>query len=158
MIGDFTLLYGNDCKMNKAVALAQILFDDGKYANSDDDRTCEEKGIGYYQIRIENGFDAIENKKNGFVEILTYEKEEFIIIEVKDNGCGISEENKSKIFNPFFTTKPTGTGLGLSLVYKIIMAIGGEMEFKSKKGAGTSFYIKFNKNKLSSKLLLTKQQ
>ena len=107
---------------------------------------------------VKNGFDAIENKKNGFVEILTYEREEFIIIEVKDNGCGISEENKSKIFNPFFTTKPTGTGLGLSLVYKIIMAIGGEMEFKSKKGAGTSFYIKFNKNKLSSKLLLTKQQ
>ena len=66
-----------------------------------------------------------------------------IRISVSDNGPGIPDEIKEKIFQPFFTTKPTGqgTGLGLSLSYDIIKAHGGEINLKSEKGRGTEFLI-----------------
>ena len=62
---------------------------------------------------------------------------------VRDNGSGISSEDRKKIFSPFFTTKPVGqgTGLGLSVCYGIISKMGGIMEVDSEKGAGTTFYI-----------------
>ena len=66
-------------------------------------------------------------------------------ITVKDNGSGISEENLEKIFQPFFTTKPTGkgTGLGLSLAYDIVVkGHGGTIECESLEGEGTTFIIK----------------
>ncbi len=66
-----------------------------------------------------------------------------IIISVRDNGNGISENNRNKIFQPFFTTKPTGegTGLGLSLSYDIIKAHGGEIRVESKEGEGSIFTV-----------------
>jgi two-component system, NtrC family, sensor kinase len=66
-----------------------------------------------------------------------------IEISVKDNGNGIPEEIKDKIFQPFFTTKPTGqgTGLGLSLAYDIVKAHGGEIRLESKENEGTEFTI-----------------
>jgi signal transduction histidine kinase len=64
-------------------------------------------------------------------------------IAVKDNGSGIPAQIKDKIFQPFFTTKPTGqgTGLGLSLSYDIIKAHGGELRMESKEGEGSEFVI-----------------
>lgn len=66
-----------------------------------------------------------------------------IIIFVRDNGMGIPDNVKEKIFQPFFTTKPTGqgTGLGLSLSYDIIKAHGGELTFETAEGEGTTFRI-----------------
>lgn len=66
-----------------------------------------------------------------------------IQISVSDNGTGIPEAVKAKIFQPFFTTKPTGqgTGLGLSLSYDIVMAHGGDIQVESKEGEGTTFII-----------------
>lgn len=65
-------------------------------------------------------------------------------IKVRDNGDGIPEGLKDKIFQPFFTTKPTGkgTGLGLSLSYDIIKAHGGELSINTEKGGGAEFIIK----------------
>ncbi|MFN8355031.1 MAG: ATP-binding protein [Spirosomataceae bacterium] len=68
-----------------------------------------------------------------------------VIIRVKDNGTGIPKENLAKIFQPFFTTKPTGegTGLGLSLAYDIVTkGHGGTIEVESVEGEGTTFIIK----------------
>jgi len=64
-------------------------------------------------------------------------------IAVKDNGNGIPEKLKEKIFQPFFTTIPTcqGTGLGLSLAYDIVRAHGGEIKVKTKEGEGSEFII-----------------
>jgi signal transduction histidine kinase len=64
-------------------------------------------------------------------------------IRVKDNGLGIPSEIKDKIFQPFFTTKPTGsgTGLGLSLAYDIVKAHGGEINVETKERVGTEFII-----------------
>ena len=66
-----------------------------------------------------------------------------IVISVKDNGNGIPDSIKEKIFQPFFTTKPTGsgTGLGLSLSYDIVKAHGGELKVETKEGKGTEFII-----------------
>ena len=64
-------------------------------------------------------------------------------IKVSDNGPGISNNIADKIFQPFFTTKPTGqgTGLGLSLAYDIVKAQGGEISVESRKGGGTAFIV-----------------
>jgi signal transduction histidine kinase len=66
-----------------------------------------------------------------------------IVISIKDNGTGMPEAVKAKIFQPFFTTKPAGqgTGLGLSLSYDIIKAHGGELKVESKEGEYTEFII-----------------
>ena len=66
-----------------------------------------------------------------------------VLISVKDNGNGIRDSIKDKIFQPFFTTKPTGqgTGLGLSLAYDIVKAHGGEIKVETKEGAGSQFII-----------------
>jgi len=66
-----------------------------------------------------------------------------VLISVKDNGPGIPQKILDKIFQPFFTTKPTGkgTGLGLSLSYDIVKAHGGEIKVESKEGEGTEFII-----------------
>lgn len=67
----------------------------------------------------------------------------WVQISITDNGSGISEAIKDKIFQPFFTTKPTGqgTGLGLSISYDIIKAHGGEIRVESEEGIGTDFII-----------------
>jgi len=102
---------------------------------------------------INNAFYACnERNKNGLnsgykptVEVFTKRLNEEILIQIKDNGMGISNENLEKIFQPFFTTKPTGkgTGLGLSLAYDIITkGHGGSMEVESEQEVGTTFTIK----------------
>ena len=70
-------------------------------------------------------------------------------IKVKDNGNGVPQKVLDKIFQPFFTTKPTGqgTGLGLSLAYDIIKAHGGEMKVESKEGEGAEFIVQLPLNK-----------
>ena len=67
---------------------------------------------------------------------------------VEDNGNGIPQKLIDKIFQPFFTTKPTGqgTGLGLSLSYDIIQAHGGKLLVESKEGIGTKFVVLLNRN------------
>jgi len=62
---------------------------------------------------------------------------------VKDNGNGIPQKISEKIFQPFFTTKPTGqgTGLGLSLAYDIVKAHGGEIRVATKEGEGSEFIV-----------------
>ena len=66
-----------------------------------------------------------------------------VIITISDNGLGIPDDIKEKIFQPFFTTKPTGqgTGLGLSLAYDIVKAHGGELTVESTEGEGSEFRI-----------------
>jgi signal transduction histidine kinase/ligand-binding sensor domain-containing protein len=77
------------------------------------------------------------------VWVSTQQLQDKILISVKDNGPGIPEAIKEKIFQPFFTTKPTGqgTGLGLSLSYDIVKAHGGELKVQTKEGEGSEFII-----------------
>ena len=92
-----------------------------------------------------NAFYAVNESKKPKVIVSTKTLENSIEIKVQDNGKGIPENIKSKIFQPFFTTKPTGegTGLGLSLSYDIITkGHGGTLEVVSVKGEGAEFIVK----------------
>ncbi len=77
------------------------------------------------------------------VSVSTKKVDGKVEIHVKDNGNGIPQKVVDKIFQPFFTTKPTGqgTGLGLSLSYDIIKAHGGEIKVETKEGEGSEFII-----------------
>jgi signal transduction histidine kinase len=77
------------------------------------------------------------------VSVSTKKVGDKVEIKVRDNGNGIPQKIVDKIFQPFFTTKPTGqgTGLGLSLSYDIIKAHGGEIKVETKEGEGSEFII-----------------
>jgi signal transduction histidine kinase len=101
---------------------------------------------------ITNAFHAVrerslqEESANGYqptVIVKTKKRDDHIVVEVKDNGSGMSNEIKNKIFQPFFTTKPTGegTGLGLSMSFDIIKLHGGKITVDSIEGRGTSFIV-----------------
>ncbi len=77
------------------------------------------------------------------ISVSTKKINDKVEIRVKDNGDGIPNNIVNKIFQPFFTTKPTGqgTGLGLSLAYDIVKAHGGELKVETKEGEGTEFII-----------------
>jgi two-component system NtrC family sensor kinase len=98
-----------------------------------------------------NAFYAIAEKKeqqgesfDPMVSVSTKKMNDKMEITVKDNGNGIPQKVIDKIFQPFFTTKPTGqgTGLGLSLSYDIIKAHGGEIKVETKEGEGSEFIIR----------------
>jgi signal transduction histidine kinase len=77
------------------------------------------------------------------VIVSTKKRNDKVEIRVADNGNGIPQNIVDKIFQPFFTTKPTGqgTGLGLSLSYDIIKAHGGELKVETRDGGGAAFII-----------------
>jgi signal transduction histidine kinase len=99
---------------------------------------------------ITNAFYIVDEKAKSGIEnyeptvaVSTKKIADKVIISVKDNGNGIPPKVIDKIFQPFFTTKPTGqgTGLGLSLSYDIVKAHGGEIKVETKHGEGTEFII-----------------
>lgn len=83
--------------------------------------------------------------------VATERSEEVIIVSVKDNGTGMGEETRSRMFNPFFTTWPTGrnTGLGLSLVWDIVREHGGTIEAESEPGEGTEITLHLPESRYS---------
>lgn len=97
---------------------------------------------------INNAFYVVDEKKKSGIEnyqptvlVTTKKMADKISISVKDNGNGIPQKILDKIFQPFFTTKPTGqgTGLGLSLAYDIVKAHGGELRVNTKDNEGSEF-------------------
>jgi signal transduction histidine kinase len=94
---------------------------------------------------IKNAIQAIPMHNAGIIEIQLKEEDKKVVIAVRDNGTGISEEMKDKIFVPNFTTKSTGTGLGLAMVKQIIESHDGQISFESEPG-NTVFTIRLPKN------------
>ena len=99
---------------------------------------------------ITNAFYAVDEKKKSGIEnyeptvsVSTKKINDKVFVSVKDNGNGIPQKVLDKIFQPFFTTKPTGqgTGLGLSLAYDIVKTHGGELKVETKEGEGSEFII-----------------
>lgn len=91
---------------------------------------------------LRNAFEATPPGKKVTLHLLSDGKECFLA--VKDEGKGISEEEKRRLFTPFFTTKSHGTGLGLVEAHKAITALGGKITVDSKKGEGATFTIRLN--------------
>ena len=94
---------------------------------------------------IKNATQAIGNKPDGKIEVGLKNTETSFIINVKDNGKGIKDEDKERIFLPNFTTKSGGSGVGLSLSYSIVQAAGGSITFESTEGEGAEFVIELPK-------------
>ena len=91
-----------------------------------------------------NGLQAMEfssSKKELKVFVHRDANTGMVVIEVQDTGCGIPQENLDKVLDPYYTTKPEGTGLGLALVYKIIDEHNGTITFFSKEGEGTTVTV-----------------
>ena len=95
---------------------------------------------------VKNAVQAIGSKAKGRIDVSLKDKEKAFVISVKDNGKGIKEEDKDRIFLPNFTTKSGGSGVGLSLTYNIVQAAGGTITFESREGEGAEFIIELPKN------------
>ncbi|MBK7504352.1 MAG: GHKL domain-containing protein [Bacteroidetes bacterium] len=90
---------------------------------------------------LKNAIQAIPEDRIGFIEIDLSTKDNFYKISIKDNGVGISNDQKDRIFVPNFTTKNSGSGLGLAMSKNIIEKIGGSISFVSAENEGTIFTI-----------------
>ncbi|MFY0629053.1 MAG: GHKL domain-containing protein [Flavobacteriaceae bacterium] len=90
---------------------------------------------------ITNANQAAEEKENPKIEVRVSSREDKIVIEVSDNGKGIKKEVEHLIFEPKFTTKSSGMGLGLPMIKNIIEAYAGSINFTSKEGEGTVFTV-----------------
>ena len=94
---------------------------------------------------IKNAIQAIGKKEDGNILIKIKDVKEYYNIEISDNGCGIRDEEKKKIFMPNFTTKSSGMGVGLSIVYDILETLESTISFESEVGKGTIFTINIKK-------------
>lgn len=95
---------------------------------------------------IKNAIQATKGIDLPKIEVKVSSKDEKVVIEVKDNGKGINEEVKDLIFEPKFTTKTSGMGLGLPMIKNIIEAYEGSINFTSEEGKGTTFTVILPKN------------
>ncbi|MNI44313.1 Sporulation kinase E [compost metagenome] len=105
---------------------------------------CDETQIKQVILNIcKNAVESMDKVLNPTLKISTGLDEECkeVFINISDNGTGIDEETIKKIGTPFFTTKKTGTGLGLNACYQIIKEHEGRIEIQSKLGVGTTFKI-----------------
>lgn len=134
-----------------AAAVDRLTLKQIKLKLSYPDTPCYVKGdIGKLKIAflniIINAIEAIDNDK-GELSILLTCNEESNVVEITDNGCGIPAENLSRLFEPFFTSKRNGIGLGLASTLNILQAHNATVEVKSKVNAGTTFVLTFNHEK-----------
>lgn len=125
----------------------------------DANNTYEISGFGLqleqaFSILLTNACDAISerypdpDRKLGVLRVEISEQDNTVLVKLTDNGTGMERETLSKIFTPYFTTKPQGVGdgLGLPLCLAIIDRHGGKMEVESEKNVGTTFTVKLPKN------------
>ena len=91
---------------------------------------------------LKNAVQSIAEGSSGMIDVEVKYENGNVIISVKDNGIGIAESEKEKIFRPNFTTKSSGMGLGLAMVHNIVENSGGKIWFTSTQGKGSTFYVK----------------
>ena len=94
---------------------------------------------------VKNAIQAMPKEVDPKIEVKVKEENNDVIILVSDNGLGISNDNKNKIFEPKFTTKSSGMGLGLPIIKNIVETYGGSITFTSVEGKGTTFKVRFPK-------------
>jgi two-component system nitrogen regulation sensor histidine kinase NtrY len=106
----------------------------------------KEQMLRVFNNLIKNGIQAVEDGTKPKISIGLLRDGTELITSVKDNGSGISENLKDKIFVPNFTTKSSGMGLGLAMVKNIIESINGKIYFTSESGQGTTFFVSFSED------------
>lgn len=154
MFSDFAK--SNIRKMDKVELLAIIKSTIALYKNYDhvqfsinheedtyDTKAIEKDLIRVFNNLIKNSVQSLEKKEGGEINISISRTASFIEVQITDNGKGISDDFKAKVFQPYFTTKSGGTGLGLAIVKNIMNETGGNISFESSE-EGTTFFLKFN--------------
>jgi PAS domain S-box-containing protein len=104
----------------------------------------------FYNV-IKNAFQAMQT--GGFLRIRTDFDDEFLAVSFTDTGGGISQENMSKIFEPYFTTKASGSGLGLLIVRRIVREHGGEIDLVTDEGKGLTITIRLPVHQFRARML-----
>jgi len=131
--------------LNQAVTIfiqmdnIKILFQQPEepfYINADRDQL-----LRCFNNLLKNAIEATSPDKLGIIDISYLITSKNILLTIKDNGNGIPETMREKIFEPNFTTKSSGTGLGLAFVKNSIENAGGKVWFETTPGIGTTFYL-----------------
>ncbi|MBW1858638.1 MAG: ATP-binding protein [Deltaproteobacteria bacterium] len=86
-----------------------------------------------------NAAEAIDG--TGTIHVSSMVEEDMVQVVIRDDGCGMSDETISKIFDPFYTSKTHGTGLGLSIVYRLLESYNGQLDVQSRQGQGTTLTV-----------------
>jgi signal transduction histidine kinase len=106
-------------------------------------QACEGKGNVTIRARITRGYWGFDpDAREPLLAGGTGEREDFLTVSIRDDGAGIPEDIRDKIFVPFFTTRKGGTGIGLPLAQKIVYAHKGVIDILSESGKGTEFIIR----------------
>ena len=104
------------------------------------------------ECREEIDFVPDKNSFAGKISIKILWEFDKCIIKISDNGCGMSEETRARIFEPYFTTKASGTGLGMTMVYKVVKEFSGDIHVTSEQDEGTTFVIELPIPQIEQKL------
>ena len=99
---------------------------------------------------VKNAIQAIPKTRRGLIHIKLTSTDELIIISIGDNGVGIDEHMREKVFYPNFTTKSSGMGLGLAICSDIIQSFDGRIYFETEKGVGTTFIIELPRHSMNT--------
>ena len=136
IINSAALIFENytDIKLTNSITKTELL------AKGDKDQA-----LRVFNNVLKNAVQALSETQQPQINIEINEKENTLIVLITDNGCGIAENMKEKIFTPNFTTKSTGSGLGLAMVKNIISNFDGKIWFTSEENRGTVFFIEFKK-------------
>ena len=110
------------------------------YVNAD-----KEQLLRAFMNLFKNAIQSVPDSRKGMIEVEARLKQNnsFVLITISDNGKGIEDGMKEKLFQPNFTTKTSGMGLGLAIVKNIVETSGGKIWFETKPGIGTQFFIEF---------------
>lgn len=101
-------------------------------------------GLAFFNLLI-NAIQALAGREGGVITVRVYERGSSCFVEIEDNGPGIPAVKQELIFDPFYTTKESGTGLGLPTAYKVVTGHNGKLSLKSEVGEGTLFTIELPK-------------
>ncbi|WP_017754776.1 transporter substrate-binding domain-containing protein [Calidifontibacillus oryziterrae] len=135
-----SLLYSFKINVKSKNIAFKLLVDEGIEWHGDRQRIKQ-----VFINLLMNAIEAVQHTEEKVITIATKIDEEYFYIKVTDTGEGISEEDQKNLFQPFFTTKGSGVGLGLYTSYNIVLDHHGDIEVHSEKGVGSTFTIKFRK-------------
>ncbi len=103
----------------------------------------KEQCLRIFTNLLKNAEQSIPENRKGKIEVTAFTDKNYVTIKVKDNGCGIAEELTHRLFIPNFTTKTTGTGLGLAMVKNSVVSFNGTISFETDINLGTTFILVF---------------
>lgn len=138
MLVEDTIEKMQDLINKKNIKLSLNVIEDEVFINGDYNRLNQ-----VLMNIIKNSIEAIPNDSNGEIKVYTKIKKNKYILFIEDNGEGMTKETLQKMKEPFFTTKKRGSGLGVSLIYEIVEAHGGKIEYETEYGKGTTVKLEF---------------